>query len=142
MAILYNLTISAEQANMISEGLTGNWNSLGAVAPELPDTISPFIGSLEVTLSAFAPRRRLIFAFSFKRTSNRGMTLGQWIFSDASGDTCCTRTSAYSLHYSRVSLPMVLSDIDPTAAITTTQPTLVILMGGAPVPPPPSRSMC
>lgn len=48
MAVLYNLTISAEQANSVSEGLTKNWNDLGAVAPELPDTISPFIGSLEV----------------------------------------------------------------------------------------------
>jgi hypothetical protein len=59
MAILYNLTMSAEQANMISEGLTSNWNSLGAVAPELPDTISPFIGSLEVTLSTAILRERL-----------------------------------------------------------------------------------
>ncbi|GJE95602.1 glycoside hydrolase family 78 protein [Phanerochaete sordida] len=48
MAVLYNLTTSAEQANSISEGLTKNWNDLGAVAPELPDTISPFIGSLEL----------------------------------------------------------------------------------------------
>jgi neutral trehalase len=49
MAVLYNLTTSAEQANSVSEGLTRNWNDLGAVAPELPDTISPFIGSLEVS---------------------------------------------------------------------------------------------
>lgn len=48
MAVLYNLTTSAEQANSVSEGLTKNWNDLGAIAPELPDTISPFIGSLEV----------------------------------------------------------------------------------------------
>lgn len=50
MAILYNLTTSAEQASSVSAGLTKNWNELGAVAPELPDTISPFIGSLEVRL--------------------------------------------------------------------------------------------
>jgi len=48
MAVLYNLTTSAEQANSVSEGLTANWNALGAIAPELPDTISPFIGSLEL----------------------------------------------------------------------------------------------
>lgn len=48
MAILYNLTTSATQANSVSKGLTKNWNELGAVAPELPDTISPFISSLEV----------------------------------------------------------------------------------------------
>lgn len=48
IAVLYNLTTSAAQANSVSEGLTRNWNDLGAVAPELPDTIAPFIGSLEV----------------------------------------------------------------------------------------------
>ncbi|KAI0790170.1 Six-hairpin glycosidase-like protein [Irpex lacteus] len=48
IAVLYNLTTSAEQANSISEGLTENWNSIGAIAPELPDTIAPFIGSLEL----------------------------------------------------------------------------------------------
>ncbi|KAI0338612.1 Six-hairpin glycosidase [Trametopsis cervina] len=48
MAILYGLTTSSDQANQVSEGLTRNWNDLGAVAPELPDTISPFIGSLEL----------------------------------------------------------------------------------------------
>lgn len=47
-AVLYNLTTSATQANRISEGLQKNWNDLGPVAPELPDTISPFIGGFEV----------------------------------------------------------------------------------------------
>lgn len=49
MAVLFNLTNSPEQASSVSVGLTSNWNELGAVAPELPDTISPFIGSLEVS---------------------------------------------------------------------------------------------
>ncbi|CAL1697713.1 unnamed protein product [Somion occarium] len=48
MAVLFNLTTSASQASSISSGLMKNWNELGAVAPELPDTISPFIGSLEL----------------------------------------------------------------------------------------------
>ena len=48
MAIFFNLTTSQEQANSVSEGLTRNWNDLGPVCPELPDTISPFISSLEV----------------------------------------------------------------------------------------------
>ena len=52
MAILFNLTTSPEQASSVSAGLTKNWNELGAVAPELPDTISPFIGSLEVGRTA------------------------------------------------------------------------------------------
>jgi hypothetical protein len=51
LAVLYNLTTSAEQADSISEGLTRNWNELGAIAPELPDTIAPFIGSFEVSCS-------------------------------------------------------------------------------------------
>lgn len=48
LAILYNLTTSAKQVSSISEGLTKNWNDIGAVSPELPDTIAPFIGSFEV----------------------------------------------------------------------------------------------
>ena len=48
MAVLYNLTMTPEQADSVSEGLTKNWNDLGPVAPELPDTISPFISGLEV----------------------------------------------------------------------------------------------
>ena len=49
MAILYNLTNSRDQAASISSGLEKNWNDIGAIAPELPDNISPFIGSLEVS---------------------------------------------------------------------------------------------
>ncbi|TBU38763.1 Six-hairpin glycosidase [Dichomitus squalens] len=48
MAVLYNLTTSPEQADSVSKGLTKNWNNLGPVAPELPDTISPFISGLEL----------------------------------------------------------------------------------------------
>ncbi|KAI0826506.1 Six-hairpin glycosidase [Trametes gibbosa] len=48
MAVLFNLTTSAEQAASVSKGLTQNWNDLGPVAPELPDTISPFISGLEL----------------------------------------------------------------------------------------------
>ena len=46
-AVLFNLT-NATQANSISRGLQKNWNNLGPVAPELPDTISPFISGFEV----------------------------------------------------------------------------------------------
>ncbi|KAI1795457.1 Six-hairpin glycosidase [Ganoderma leucocontextum] len=48
MAVLYNLTTSPKQADSVSKGLTQNWNDLGPVAPELPDTISPFISGLEL----------------------------------------------------------------------------------------------
>ncbi|EJD04901.1 Six-hairpin glycosidase [Fomitiporia mediterranea MF3/22] len=47
-AVLFNLTQNASQANSVSAGLEKNWNELGAVAPELPDTISPFIGGFEL----------------------------------------------------------------------------------------------
>lgn len=62
MSILYNLTTSAEQASRVSEGLEKNWNDLGPVAPELPDTISPFIGSLEVRIITILFRRFLIIS--------------------------------------------------------------------------------
>ncbi|KAJ7881488.1 glycoside hydrolase family 78 protein [Mycena olivaceomarginata] len=47
-AVLFNLTTSPAQAAAVSAGLEKNWNALGAVAPELPDTISPFIGGFEL----------------------------------------------------------------------------------------------
>lgn len=49
LAVLFNLTTSAEQASSVSAGLTKNWNDLGPVSPELPDTISPFISGFEVS---------------------------------------------------------------------------------------------
>ncbi|KDQ54652.1 glycoside hydrolase family 78 protein [Jaapia argillacea MUCL 33604] len=48
MAVLFNITTSPEQAQSVSEGLQRNWNALGPVPPELPDTISPFISGLEL----------------------------------------------------------------------------------------------
>lgn len=34
---------------MVSAGLEKNWVEIGAVAPELPDNVSPFISGLEVS---------------------------------------------------------------------------------------------
>ncbi|KZT68695.1 glycoside hydrolase family 78 protein [Daedalea quercina L-15889] len=48
LAVVFNLTESAEQAAAVSEGLTANWGVYGAVAPELPDTIAPYIGGFEI----------------------------------------------------------------------------------------------
>lgn len=48
IALLYGLTESSSQASSISQALLGNWNSFGPVTPELPDTISPFVSSIEV----------------------------------------------------------------------------------------------
>ncbi|RYP03743.1 hypothetical protein DL764_004918 [Monosporascus ibericus] len=48
LALLYSLTTSREQSTAVSEALTRNWNNIGPVTPELPDTISTFISSVEV----------------------------------------------------------------------------------------------
>jgi len=48
IALLYNLTLSASQAETISAALLRNWNVIGPVTPELPDTISPFVSGLEL----------------------------------------------------------------------------------------------
>ncbi|KAJ7118101.1 glycoside hydrolase family 78 protein [Mycena epipterygia] len=47
-AVLFNITTSPAQAAAVSAGLEKNWNDLGPVAPELPDTISPFISGFEL----------------------------------------------------------------------------------------------
>ncbi|KAL5507624.1 hypothetical protein ACEPAH_7080 [Sanghuangporus vaninii] len=47
LAVIFNLT-TPEQAQSISAGLTKNWNEFGAVSPESPDTIAPFIGGFEL----------------------------------------------------------------------------------------------
>ena len=52
LAVLFNLTESAEHASRISEGLARYWSEFGSVAPELPDTIAPFIGGFEVSTSS------------------------------------------------------------------------------------------
>lgn len=48
LALLYDLTETAEQRAAVSEGLERNWNEFGPVTPELADTISPFISSVEL----------------------------------------------------------------------------------------------
>ncbi|ORY61527.1 Six-hairpin glycosidase-like protein [Pseudomassariella vexata] len=47
MAVLFNVTPS-DRAQNISERLLENWTPIGAVTPELPENISPFISSFEV----------------------------------------------------------------------------------------------
>lgn len=56
--MLFNVT-TPEQDQKISTQLTGNWNDIGAVSPELPGEISPFISSFEIQahfLAGQAPR--------------------------------------------------------------------------------------
>lgn len=54
LAVLYNLTQSADQNTNISQGLTAFWTDIGPVTPELADTIIPFVGGFEVRLHACA----------------------------------------------------------------------------------------
>jgi len=46
--MLYNITQDSNQTRTISQQLTQNWNTLGPIPPELPDTISPFISGFEL----------------------------------------------------------------------------------------------
>ncbi|KAF2973186.1 hypothetical protein GQX73_g414 [Xylaria multiplex] len=58
LAVVFNIT-SAEQDRSISSRLVENWNDIGAVSPELPGHISPFISSFEIQshfLAGNAPR--------------------------------------------------------------------------------------
>ncbi|KAF2023308.1 Six-hairpin glycosidase [Setomelanomma holmii] len=49
MAILFGIVKSTSPtASSISTRLTNNWTPIGAVAPELPENISPFISSFEI----------------------------------------------------------------------------------------------
>jgi len=49
MAILFGIVNASEpNALSISSRLTENWSAIGAVAPELPGNISPFISSFEI----------------------------------------------------------------------------------------------
>ena len=103
MAVIFNLTETQEQANSVSEGLQKNWNELGPVAPELPDTISPFISGLEVSYSG--PSCNGIAADlntltqSCKHTSYPETTIVQWTSCIANGVTCFIQTSVSSRPY-------------------------------------------
>ena len=89
LALLFNLTESAEQANNISEGLARNWNDIGAIAPESPDTIAPFIGGFEVFCYLSHEFTCLLNCCRrFKLISNPGMTIVQWISYVENGVTC------------------------------------------------------
>ncbi|KAJ4477471.1 glycoside hydrolase family 78 protein [Lentinula aciculospora] len=48
LAVLFNLTKNASQIQAVSEGLTQFWTEIGALSPELNDTIIPFVGGFEL----------------------------------------------------------------------------------------------
>ena len=61
LALLYNLTTTSPHAAALSKSLTTFHGPIGPLTPELPDTISPFVSSIEVLahLSARRPKRAL-----------------------------------------------------------------------------------
>ncbi|KAI5823183.1 glycoside hydrolase family 78 protein [Schizophyllum commune Tattone D] len=48
LAVWFNVTASDEQKARISEALVVNWVDVGAVSPELPDNVAPFVGGMEL----------------------------------------------------------------------------------------------
>ncbi|TVY83207.1 hypothetical protein LSUE1_G001690 [Lachnellula suecica] len=48
MAILFDVVDTSQKAESISSNLLKNWTPIGAVTPELPGNISPFISSFEI----------------------------------------------------------------------------------------------
>ncbi|CAO2651846.1 Nn.00g001290.m01.CDS01 [Neocucurbitaria sp. VM-36] len=91
MALLYNLTTSPAHASRLSASLTNFWTPLGPVTPELPDTISPLISSIEV-LAHFAanePSRalnltRTLWSYLLDSPLMTGSTLAEGITANGS----------------------------------------------------------
>ncbi|KAF1960781.1 Six-hairpin glycosidase [Byssothecium circinans] len=94
LALLYNLTTSPAQAEALSNSLTRFWTPLGPVTPELPDTISPFISSIEVlahfsTAHPAAPERamnltRTLWGYLLDSPLMTGSTLAEGISANGS----------------------------------------------------------
>ncbi|KAI8936150.1 hypothetical protein NX059_007645 [Plenodomus lindquistii] len=61
LALLYNLPLTTTQRSSLSDALTTFHGPIGPLTPELPDTISPFITSIEILshFSALKPIRAL-----------------------------------------------------------------------------------
>ena len=48
MAVLFDVVDSSTKSQSISSNLVKNWGPIGAISPELPGNISPFISSFEI----------------------------------------------------------------------------------------------
>lgn len=67
-AIIFNLTLSGHQARTITTNLSARLSSYGSSAPELPGSISPFIGSLELIAQFTANPHNSSSALALLRT--------------------------------------------------------------------------
>ena len=109
IALLYNLTVNALQASAISEALTQNWNTIGPITPELPDTISPFVAGLEVLahFRAGGPQRALelmqrLWSYLLDSPLMTGSTIAEGI--TANGSLYYRSTAGYNYDASYTSL--------------------------------------
>ncbi|KAH6625293.1 alpha-L-rhamnosidase [Boeremia exigua] len=91
LALLYNLTTSASQSTALSSALTAFHGPIGPLTPELPDTISPFISSIEVLahLAAGRPARALaltrsLWAYLLDSPLMTGSTLAEGLAANGS----------------------------------------------------------
>lgn len=122
LALFYNLTTSPSQAQTISTNLINNWNSIGPVTPELPDTISPFISGIEVlahfaagqTSTAFKLMRQL-WGYLLTAPQFTGSTLVEGI--TANGSLYYRSTAGYNYDAAYTSLSHGWSSA-PTQALT------------------------
>jgi hypothetical protein len=48
MSVLFDVVDSSAKSQSISKNLVKNWGPIGAISPELPENISPFISSFEI----------------------------------------------------------------------------------------------
>ncbi|KAJ4993334.1 glycoside hydrolase family 78 protein [Stagonosporopsis vannaccii] len=91
LALLYNLTTSTSQSARLSQALTSFHGPLGPLTPELPDTISPFISSIEVLahFTAGQPSRalnltRTLWSHLLDHPSMTGSTLAEGLSANGS----------------------------------------------------------
>ncbi|KAI1497120.1 Six-hairpin glycosidase-like protein [Biscogniauxia marginata] len=123
LALLYNLTTSVNQAASVSAGLEENWNSIGPVSPELPDTISPFISGVELlahlkvgeTDRAFELMRRL-WGYLLNDTKFTGSTFAEGLASN--GSLYYRSATGYNYDPAYTSLAHSWSSAPTTALVT------------------------
>ncbi|KAI0601289.1 Six-hairpin glycosidase-like protein [Biscogniauxia sp. FL1348] len=123
LALLYNLTTTADQAASVSKGLENNWNYIGPVSPELPDNISPFISGVELlahlkageTGRAFELMRRL-WGYLLTDSKFTGSTFAEGITSN--GSLYYRSATGYNYDPAYTSLAHGWSSAPATALVT------------------------
>ncbi|KAF2661453.1 glycoside hydrolase family 78 protein [Lophiostoma macrostomum CBS 122681] len=122
LALAFNLTTSTAQASVLSTALIQNWNAIGPVTPELPDTISPFISGIEVLghFAAGQPVRALdlvrrTWGYLLDSPLMTGSTLAEGI--TANGSLYYRSTAGYNYDASYTSLSHGWSS-GPTIALS------------------------